>query len=426
MAIIEVDHLTKQFQLGQLQSMRLAARRLAARMSGHAQAEPAQLKALDDVSFKIEQGEVVGIIGQNGAGKSTLLKILSRISVPTRGTVAVRGRVAPLIEVGAGLVGDLTGRENIFLNAAILGMRRREIARRFDDIVAFAELEEFIDTPLKRYSSGMVVRLGFSIATAVTAQILIVDEVLAVGDVAFQRKCLDRMEQIIDSGDRTVLVVGHNIRQLERICTRMMLMDRGRIVLDSDPATVCRVFFEQTERKVAAQAFRSADSLKPSHDVGLVKVIGVDIVGASHGPSGPEVAMHAQVRVRIRVQAGRSIARPEIVIGAHTPDLVYVFSMSSALASARPDLSNGVTEVECAIPDIPLRPGQYGLRLAILDQMRHILWYGENIHPFRVVPGGIDITRVPELGLTHLRCEWNFHAMVDGYEAESLPAQEGM
>ena len=172
---------------------------------------------------------MVGIIGRNGAGKSTLLKILAHVTQPTRGNVAIRGSAAPLIEVGAGFVADLTGRENVYVNGAILGLSRSEISRKMDDIIAFAELEQFIDTPLKRYSSGMTVRLGFAIATSVDADVLIIDEVLAVGDLDFQKKCFDRMEDIIKRKNKTLLIVGHNVRQLERISTRMILLEKGKL-----------------------------------------------------------------------------------------------------------------------------------------------------------------------------------------------------
>jgi lipopolysaccharide transport system ATP-binding protein len=406
MPIIEVDHVTKEYELGQLQSLKVKFQHGLARLRGQTVEKPKPFKALDDVSFSIEPGEVVGILGHNGAGKSTLLKLLSRIVVPTRGRVTVRGRVAPLIEVGAGLVGDMTGRENIYLNGAILGMSGAEIRRLFDEIVAFAELEEFIDTPLKRYSSGMQVRLGFAVAITATTEILIVDEVLSVGDVAFQRKCLDRMEKIIVGGGHTVLVVGHDIRTLERICSRMLLFNRGRVLIDSDPASVCKVYFEEAERKIVAQAPPSAGGMKPSHDAGIARLVSIELIGASAGNAGPEVPMNGSVRIRATIHANRAIQRCEIVIGAHTPDMVNVFSMSSALHSGRPDLPEGVSEVECAIPDMPLRPGQYSLRMVILDQMHNILWQSENLHPFRVIPGEADITRIPVVGLTHLKCTW--------------------
>src|SRR5256885_12176491 len=250
MAVIEVNHVTKEYRLGQLHSLKQSVLDAVARLRGHPVQERAPFKALDDVDFKVEEGEVLGIIGQNGAGKSTLLKMLARISVPTSGSVNVRSSVAALIEVGAGLVPDLSGRENVFLNASILGMRRAEIKKKFDEIVAFAELEDFIDTPIKRYSTGMQVRLGFSIATSMDAAILIVDEVLAVGDLAFQRKCFDRMEDMIKRQGKTVLLVSHNTRQIERLCSRVILMDHGRIVADGAPGSVCDLFYERSDAKI--------------------------------------------------------------------------------------------------------------------------------------------------------------------------------
>ena len=187
------------------------------------------------MSFEIQQGEVVGIIGRNGAGKSTLLKILSRITEPTRGYADIRGRVGSLLEVGTGFHPELTGRENIFLNGAILGMRRAEIRRKFDEIVAFAEVEKFLDTPVKRYSSGMYVRLAFAVAAHLEPEILLVDEVLAVGDARFQKKCLDKMEDV-GHGGRTVLFVSHNMPAITRICQRAILLDGGRVVSNGPPA----------------------------------------------------------------------------------------------------------------------------------------------------------------------------------------------
>ncbi|MBC8145239.1 MAG: ATP-binding cassette domain-containing protein [bacterium] len=193
--------------------------------------------ALRDVSFNIEQGEVVGIIGRNGAGKSTLLKILSRITEPTEGRVAIRGRAGSLLEVGTGFHPELSGRENIFLNGAILGMRRDEIARQFDAIVDFAEIGQFLDTPVKRYSSGMYVRLAFAVAAHLDPEILIVDEVLAVGDASFQKKCLGKLGEVARAG-RTVLFVSHNLVAVERLCTRAIRLEKGQMIDDGNPTEV--------------------------------------------------------------------------------------------------------------------------------------------------------------------------------------------
>jgi lipopolysaccharide transport system ATP-binding protein len=195
--------------------------------------EVEELWALHDVSFEVKQGDVLGIIGRNGAGKSTLLKILSRITKPTEGRVRLHGRVRSLLEVGTGFHPELTGRENIFLNGAILGMSRIEIKRRFDEIVAFAEIEQFLDTPVKRYSSGMYVRLAFAVAAHLEPEILLIDEVLAVGDTEFQRKCLGKVEKIA-SGGRTVLFVSHNLRSVQQLCRRAILLTNGKIGMVGD------------------------------------------------------------------------------------------------------------------------------------------------------------------------------------------------
>ena len=247
---IEVSHLTKEFRLGAMKSLKQTVMNTGARLLGRPVEEPPLFKALDDVSFTIEPGEVVGIIGHNGAGKSTLLKMLARISTPTRGSVKVNGRIAPLIEVGAGFVPDFTGRETVYLNASILGMPKKEIDRKFDEIVDFAEMAEFIDTPVKRYSSGMQVKLAFAVATSIESEILIVDEVLAVGDLAFQRKCFDRMEDLIRRQGRTVLLVSHNLRQVERLCSRVLLLERGRLAVDASATETCNEFYKRSDIKI--------------------------------------------------------------------------------------------------------------------------------------------------------------------------------
>jgi lipopolysaccharide transport system ATP-binding protein len=201
------------------------------RLRGGSDDDRQTLWALKDVSFEVEQGELIGIVGRNGAGKSTLLKILSRVTRPTTGEVEIFGRVGSLLEVGTGFHADLTGRENIFLNGAILGMRRAEIVRKFDEIVAFSELEKFIETPVKFYSSGMYVRLAFSVAAHLEPEILIMDEVLAVGDAAFQQKCLDKMRDIRREG-RTIFFVSHNMPAITRLCRRVVMLEAGRIVAD--------------------------------------------------------------------------------------------------------------------------------------------------------------------------------------------------
>jgi lipopolysaccharide transport system ATP-binding protein len=227
--------------------------------------------ALRNISFEIKQGEVVGIIGRNGAGKSTLLKILSRITEPTTGRVSISGRVASLLEVGTGFHPELTGRENIFLNGAILGMTRSEIRRKFDEIVAFAEVEKFLDTPVKRYSSGMYVRLAFAVAAHLEPEILVVDEVLAVGDASFQKKCLNKMETVGKSG-RSVLFVSHSMPTVTRLCSRLILLREGQVARQGSPHEVVRAYLSSDTETPAVRRWEQR-SRAPGNDVARLRSI---------------------------------------------------------------------------------------------------------------------------------------------------------
>lgn len=248
--IIRVSELSKRYQLGaslehdtlrdQLGHFFRSAKSLFTKPAAPQKAG-SELWALENVSFDVQQGEVIGIIGRNGAGKSTLLKILSQITEPTCGEIKIRGRLASLLEVGTGFHPELTGRENIYLNGAILGMSKREISARFDDIVAFAEMEKFLDTPVKRYSSGMYTRLAFAVAAHLDPEILVVDEVLAVGDAQFQRKCLSRMERIGGEG-RTIFFVSHNVSAITRICNRVIWLHKGKVMQDGPAHTVAAAY----------------------------------------------------------------------------------------------------------------------------------------------------------------------------------------
>jgi homopolymeric O-antigen transport system ATP-binding protein len=237
MSVIKVENLGKQYRIGARDSAYSTIRETlvnkASSLWKWRRQKTTQIWALRDVSFEVKPGEVVGIIGRNGAGKTTLLKVLSRITEPTTGRVELHGRVGSLLEVGTGFHPELTGRENIYLNGSILGMRRREIDRRFDEIVAFAEVAEFVDTPVKRYSSGMYLRLAFAVAAHLEPEILLVDEVLAVGDVQFQKKCMGKIEEVAGEG-RTVLFVSHNMPAVQRLCTRGILLSDGKIARDGD------------------------------------------------------------------------------------------------------------------------------------------------------------------------------------------------
>lgn len=261
---IHIEHLGKQYRIGKRETHRSLREALSDALAAPARAfsaaarrlppgSPDSIWALDDITFDVKGGEVVGIIGRNGSGKSTLLKILSRITLPTKGLADIYGRVGSLLEVGTGFHPELTGRENLYLNGAILGMKKAEIDRRFDEIVAFSEVEQFLDTPVKHYSSGMYMRLAFSVAAHLEPEILVVDEVLAVGDAAFQKKCLGKMGDVAKTG-RTVLFVSHNMGAIAELCQRAILLDHGRIMEMGEVNGVVRAYLSSVAEKAESAA----------------------------------------------------------------------------------------------------------------------------------------------------------------------------
>jgi len=270
--------------------------------------------ALRDISCEVKSGEVIGIIGKNGAGKSTLLKIISRITAPTSGCVEIRGRVSSLLEVGTGFHPELTGRENIFLNGAILGMTRSEIRDKFDEIVAFSEVEKFLDTPVKRYSSGMYVRLAFSVAAHIEPDVLIVDEVLAVGDTEFQRKCLGKMEGISEQG-RTVIVVSHNMGTIQSLCDRVILLDGGRISMEGDPSSVVKSYLAATQsgddRSFGVGYSINRDLLADSEKSGM-HITGCELINPRGTDIGPRTG--DPLVIRIHYSTNRQWQAPAFVV----------------------------------------------------------------------------------------------------------------
>jgi lipopolysaccharide transport system ATP-binding protein len=288
---IRVENLGKMYRIGERrakyktfrETITMAATapiRVARRLAGAPDTSSAResIWALQNVSFRVGHGEVVGVIGRNGAGKSTLLKILARITEPTSGSALIRGRVGSLLEVGTGFHQELTGRENIYLNGAILGMRRRELEARFDEIVAFAGVEKFVDTPVKHYSSGMYLRLAFSVAAHLDPEILLVDEVLAVGDAAFQRKCLEKMEDVGRRG-RTVLFVSHNMSAIARLCPRTILLDSGGVGLDGPSHQVVAQYLSSDIGTMAQREWRDASRAPAS---GAARLCAVRVLGAEN------------------------------------------------------------------------------------------------------------------------------------------------
>ncbi|MBX6313845.1 MAG: ABC transporter ATP-binding protein, partial [Isosphaeraceae bacterium] len=316
------------------------------------------LWALKDVSFEVRHGEVVGIIGRNGAGKSTLLKILSRITKPTTGCAEVHGRMGSLLEVGTGFHPELTGRENIYLNGVILGMKRAEVARRFDEIVAFAEIEKFLDTPVKRYSSGMYVRLAFAVAAHLNTKILIVDEVLAVGDAAFQRKCLAKMEEAAYGG-RTVLFVSHNLAVVQKLCSRGILLSQGRVGLDGSASAAVRAYLRSLESFSTLDVSQRPD--REGHGQTRLRALRI-----SHGkdPSSATLATGQPARFVFeleRMLPGLSCCFT--IWDHHGQPVAYLDSARHAPADVSdPGLGS---QFVCEIEELPLLPGRYRINVAV-------------------------------------------------------------
>jgi lipopolysaccharide transport system ATP-binding protein len=361
---VRAEGLGKQYQLSARQasyktireSLTAAVRRLGRRSR---EQRTVTRWALKDVSFEIRRGEAVGIIGRNGAGKTTLLKLLSRITAPTEGWVEICGRVGSLLEVGTGFHPELTGRENIYLSAAILGMNKAEIGRRFEEIVEFAEIEDFLDTPFKRYSTGMQLRLGFAVAAHLQPEILIVDEVLAVGDAAFQRKCLGKMEDVAKS-ERTILFVSHNMAAVQNLCTRVIVLDGGRVCFDGDSSRGIEHYLRLQD--VVRQTSLADRTDRQGNQ--RLKFVGVQLLDSSLRPLS--VAHSGQgVTLCLKYECDGSRPMRNVQIGI---DIVGAFD--HRLLNLSTTWKNGdfacvaeAGEILCHIPRLPLLPGRYSLDL---------------------------------------------------------------
>jgi hypothetical protein len=283
-------------------------------------------------------------------------------------------------------------------------------------MVAFAELERFLDTPIKRYSSGMAVRLGFAIATSVNAEILIVDEVLAVGDLAFQRKCFDRMEELIKKQGRTVLLVSHAIRQVERLCSRAILLEHGKALADGKPSDVCDTFFQRSNDKI----YRSLTAKKSSliRSSGEAEILDIEILSPA-GAVCDQIESGSALRVRIAFDLKRRLEKPELVIGTHTTDFVYLSGSSTAAISDRPDLEAGSHVIELTLPSYPLTAGVYSIRFVILDRSRRVVFAGDNLRNFQVMPKASE-AREEGLRILDLPCQW---ALNGRRLADAMPLQ---
>ena len=316
--------------------------------------------ALKDVSFDVKRGEVVGIIGRNGAGKSTLLKILSRITEPTEGYADITGRIASLLEVGTGFHAELTGRENIFLNGSILGMRRGEIQSKFDEIVAFAEVEKFIDTPVKFYSSGMYLRLAFAVAAHLDPEILLVDEVLAVGDAAFQKKCLGKISDVAKGG-RTVLFVSHNMAAVQSLCSRGVLLDQGKI---SYVGNVSDCVSRYTDFGCSSHAADVDLSSHPARENGKLPLLRRVRLLDAKGNVSDRFLCGEKMRIELTCEPSISLRNPEFTIGINDWLHTRVFSVTSYFSESTLPPFETECRVICDVEALPLAPGRYTLCLS--------------------------------------------------------------
>ncbi|MBE9209037.1 ATP-binding cassette domain-containing protein [Nostoc sp. LEGE 06077] len=333
--------------------------------------------ALNDVSFEIKQGEAIGVIGRNGAGKSTLLKILSRITEPTRGRITIQGRVASLLEVGTGFHPELTGRENIYLNGSVLGMSRVEIKQKFDEIVAFAEVEKFLDTPVKRYSSGMYVRLAFSVAAHLEPEILIVDEVLAVGDSAFQKKCLGKMDDVATKEGRTVLFVSHSMAAIAQLTKRCILLSKGNIQFDGNTNKAVQLYLVGQKDNSIQQAYYQAPANKTGNYIGWARV---------HTSESEGIHCWGE---SIKVEFALNITQPheslrfsfQIVNSLQQPICIFWFFESDAPFCKNP----GTFILRCEIPKSRLYMGSYTLTTWFSERRSETLLENlKEICPFEV------------------------------------------
>ncbi len=402
--VIQVDHLAKRYRLGQ-GSERYATIRTALsdtlgrplRRGERTAREPEHVWALRDVSFEIRAGELVGIIGRNGVGKTTLLKILSRITEPTKGWAEVEGRVGSLLEVGTGIHPELTGRENIYLAGAVLGMRRAEIKRRYDEIVAFAEVEDFLDTPMKRYSSGMYVRLAFAVAAHLSPDILLVDEVLAVGDAAFQRKCIGKMSDVADEG-RTVLFVSHNMAIVQSLCRRGIFIDDGLVAYEGGIVDAIATYLRTLEDASTIELGSRTDR----RGRGRIRLERLRVDGDGSGIVG----------------AGRPISF-RFELSDVTPGTACFFTIynhlgqpvahfTSAIAGEGDEHGAGGLTFVCELDELPLVPGRYWVTVGVQadGEVQDHIEAASVFHVEQGVVSGRPVARDPGYGSVALRHRW--------------------
>jgi lipopolysaccharide transport system ATP-binding protein len=420
--VISVEHLSKAYRLGQIGTGTLTydMKLWWAKVRGkpnpllridepdHGNRNGETIWALKDVSFKVEQGQVLGIIGRNGAGKSTLLKILSRVTAPTSGRITGRGRIASLLEVGTGFHPDLTGRENIYLNGAILGMSRREIDRKFDEIVDFAEIEKFIDTPVKRYSSGMYVRLAFAVAAHLEPEILVVDEVLAVGDAAFQRKCLGKMGEVAHEG-RTVLFVSHDMTNISVLCSCALLLENGKVADQGSSHQVISVYLKSRSSERAAMHWDLKSA--PGNEAVRLVAVSACLKGEDKPKEVFTIEQDISFNIEFKVISSAKKVRLNPVIRVRNLGGLTLFTTSNYdnKTWGRYMYENGTYWTTCTLPGHILNDGIYLVDIMMVYESREVWAEASGVMQFAVVDNGS--TRGDYVGdwngVMRPYCSWN-------------------
>ncbi|RMF97492.1 MAG: ABC transporter ATP-binding protein [Gammaproteobacteria bacterium] len=406
---IRVDGVSKQYRLGEL-SASGSFREALAGLFSRRRRELRTLMALEDVSFEVPVGQAVGLIGRNGAGKSTLLKVMSRITAPTAGRILVNGRLSSLLEVGTGFHQDLTGRENIYLNGSILGMSKAEVDAKFEQIVEFAEIERFLDTPIKRYSSGMRLRLGFAVAAHLDHDVLLVDEVLAVGDASFQKKCLGAMDDL-RRGQRTILFVSHNMAAVETLCSRAIWIDRGHLRMDGDAPAVIDAYLSSFGNLEGAR--HDLATIEERGGSGAIRFTGMEWLDAAGRPVDV-VRTGDRLRVRLYYEATERVAEPHFGFEIHSQMGTLVAESSTWSTGLEiPRVEPGRGELELEFEALNLMPGRYRISLWIssiggidYDLLEHCSLM--DVETSDVFPSGRGADQ--RFGLVHFPARWRIQA----------------
>lgn len=359
--------------------------------------------ALRDIHLEVHPGETLGIIGRNGAGKSTLLKVLAGVTPPTTGRIEVSGRLFAMIELNAGLHKELTGRENVRLLGAVMGLGRDEIEAKMTDIVNFCELNEWFDRPVRKYSSGMLARLGFAVAVNVDADILLVDEILAVGDLIFQRKCYRRFEELRKKGAAT-LFVSHNMRQVERICDQVLFLDNGRPLEMGPPGRVCLRYFSMGASGGMKSEYGALSDEATWESSGELEVKAVEILDRHKCPV-QSVKTLDPMRIRVRFRAKEEIFRPVIGVSVITSDMIKLLGLGTGHDYELPVRLEGDNVFELVIPELNLLPGVYSIAFTVKSRNSRRIYSGQNLAHFSVEYSEVNKT---SFGMVHVDSEWNF------------------